>query len=101
MKHLVGHVDGVWISQARHLEIIMNRIAERSGFNVVSRAFHQFEPHGATGVLLLSEGHLSTHTYPERNMIYIDVFSCNADLCSSIIEEEFAALHGEWRVIER
>lgn len=101
MKHLIGHIDGVWVSRANHLEVIMNRIAERSGFNVVSRAFHQFEPHGASGVLLLSEGHFSTHAYPERNMIYIDVICCISDSCSLIIEEEFAALKGTWDVIMR
>lgn len=105
MKHLVGHINGVWVSQASHLENIMNRIAEKSGFTVVSRAFHQFEPHGTTGVLVLAESHFSAHTYPERNTIYIDVFCCSPNFdperTSYIIEEEFAALGGEWNVISR
>ena len=105
MKHLIGHIDGVWVSRANHLEVIMNRIAERSGFNVVSRAFHQFEPHGATGVLVLSESHFSAHTYPELNKIYIDVFCCSPNFdtesTSLVIEEEFAALKGSWKVVGR
>ena len=103
--HLLGHVDGVWVSKATHLERIMNRIAERCGFTVVGRAFHQFEPHGSTGVLVLSESHFSAHTYPELNKIYIDVFCCcssfDPELTSKIIEKEFAALKGVWRVVER
>jgi len=105
MKHLVGHINGVWVSQEHHLERIMNRIAEKCGFTVVNRAFHQFEPHGATGVLVLAESHFSAHTYPEMNKVYLDVFCCSpnfdSELCSLIIEEEFAALSGVWEVISR
>jgi len=75
MKHLIGRVDGVWIARSAHLEKIMNRIAEKCGF---SRAFHQFEPHGTTGVLVLSE----SHSHISR-------------------ENEFAANSGKWEVIMR
>jgi S-adenosylmethionine decarboxylase len=104
-RHLVGHIEGVWVSKTAHLERIMIRIAERNGFTVVGRAFHQFEPHGATGVLVLSESHFSAHTYPEENKIYLDVFCCSdrfdPELCSRVIEEEFAALRGSWNVVGR
>jgi S-adenosylmethionine decarboxylase len=105
MRHLLGFIDGVWVSRVKHLENIMNRIAERCEFTVVSRAFHQFEPHGATGVLVLAESHFSAHTYPESNRIYIDVFCCSPnfdpEFCASVIEEEFAALRGTWQVVGR
>ena len=104
-QHLVGHIEGVWVARSSHLERIMNRIAERCGFTVVGRSFHQFEPHGATGVLVLSESHFSAHTYPELNKIYIDVFCCSptfdTELTSLVIEEEFAALKGVWQVVGR
>ena len=105
MKHLIGHIEVVWISRVIHLEKIMYRIAERCGFTVVGRSFHQFEPHGATGVLVLSESHFSAHTYPELNKIYIDVFCCSPNFdtesTSLVIEEEFAALKGSWKVVGR
>jgi S-adenosylmethionine decarboxylase len=105
MKHLLGRIDGVWIARSAHLEKIMFRIAEKCGFTVVSRAFHQFEPHGTTGVLVLAESHFSAHTYPENNIIYIDVFCCSPSFdpekCSKIIENEFAASSGTWEVIMR
>ena len=103
--HLVGYVEGVWVSRASHLRTIMQRIAERNDFTVVSSAFHQFEPHGTTGVLVLAESHFSAHTYPEENKIYIDVFCCstkfNPEFCASVIGEEFAALNGTWNVVAR
>ena len=103
--HLIGFIDGVWVARSEHLETIMNRIAERCGFNVVARAFHQFEPHGTTGVLVLAESHFSAHTYPETNRVYIDVFCCSEDFdpnfCSAIIEQEFSALKGSWEIVSR
>jgi S-adenosylmethionine decarboxylase proenzyme len=103
--HLVGHVEGVWVSKVTHLQHIMKRIAERNDFTVVSSAFHQFEPHGATGVQVLAESHFSAHTYPEENKVYIDVFCCSenfdASFCSKTIEEEFVALSGVWEVVNR
>ncbi len=105
MEHLIGHIDGVWVSKSGHLEKIMIKIAERCGFTVVSSAFHQFEPHGTTGVLVLAESHFSAHTYPENNRIYIDIFCCspdfNPEFCSKIIEEEFSALSGSWKIVSR
>lgn len=104
-RHLIGTIEGVWVSKAVHLQAIMNRIAEKNGFTVVSRAFHQFEPHGATGVLVLSESHFSAHTYPELNKVYLDVFCCSEDfdpeLCIVTIEEEFAAYKGDWKILDR
>jgi len=88
-SHLIGHITGVWVSRSEHLENIMTRIAEKCGFHVVGRTFHQFEPQGTTGVLVLSESHFSAHTYPELNTIYLDVFCCNPnfdpELCSKVI----------------
>lgn len=103
--HLVGFIEGVWVSRSEHLERIMNRIAERCGFHVVSQAFHQFEPHGTTGVLVLAESHFSAHTYPEDNKIYIDVFCCSHDFdpkfTARVIEEEFSALGSVWETVSR
>jgi S-adenosylmethionine decarboxylase proenzyme len=105
MRHLVGFITGVWVSKTSHLQNIMNRIAERCEFTVVARAFHQFEPHGATGVLVLAESHFSAHTYPEDNKVYIDVFCCSPnfdpEFCARIIEQEFCADDGVWKVVKR
>ena len=40
--------------------------------NVVQRLDYS----GYTGLGLLSESHISIHTYPEKNTIHIDFFSC-------------------------
>ena len=38
--------------------------------------FHQFSPHGVTGVLAIAESHISVHTWPEKGFAAFDVFMC-------------------------
>lgn len=47
---------------------------------VISHQSHQFEPHGATALILLAESHLSIHTWPEKGYAAADFFSCGADM---------------------
>lgn len=83
----------------------MEQVAQECNFNVVARAFHQFDPYGATGVLVLAESHFSAHTYPEDKMIYIDVFCCAPTFdpieCGHVIERIFGATDAKWHVIDR
>ena len=48
---------------------------------------HKFKPHGITLIVLLSESHLSMHTWPENKSICIDIFSCSDNLDVKKIEE--------------
>ena len=48
-----------------------------AGLTVVGHAFHQFEPQGVTGTVLLAESHLAIHTWPECGFVTVDVYVCN------------------------
>jgi S-adenosylmethionine decarboxylase len=49
---------------------------------------HVVFPNGAiTLVLILAESHLSIHTWPEENLIAIDLFSCGAIDGQRVIDE--------------
>ena len=54
----------------------MSNIATQLELNVVSACSHQFEPQGATHILLLSESHFSIHTFPETERIAVDLYCC-------------------------
>jgi spermidine synthase len=43
---------------------------------LLDKKLHQFQPQGLTGMYMLSTSHTSFHTYPEKGIIYIDLFSC-------------------------
>lgn len=58
-------------------QVAVNAVAAGSGH--VLDTSHVVFPNGAiTLVLILAESHLSVHTWPEENMVAIDLFSCGA-----------------------
>lgn len=59
-------------------EALLTRAAEEAGATVLGHRFHQFEPWGVTGVVLLAESHLSLHTWPEEGLLTLDCFTCGA-----------------------
>jgi S-adenosylmethionine decarboxylase len=68
--------------------------AVRAGGGHVLDASHVIFPNGAiTLVLILAESHLSIHTWPEENLIAIDLFSCGAIDGERVLAELTSALH--------
>ena len=56
---------------------ILNNIVNKFNLNVVGKAIHQFEPFGVTGVYILSESHLSIHTFVEEGKVAMDLYTCS------------------------
>jgi S-adenosylmethionine decarboxylase len=46
--------------------------------NVLGTQYHKFEPQGFTAVFMLSESHLSIHTWPEKGIAACDIFTCGS-----------------------
>ena len=46
------------------------------GATIVSSNFHQFNPYGVSGVVIIQESHLTLHTWPEYNYAAVDIFTC-------------------------
>ncbi len=62
--------------------------AVRAGHGHVLDTSHVIFPNGAvTLVLILAESHLSIHTWPEENLIAIDLFSCGAIAGDRVLAE--------------
>ncbi|HEY0829250.1 MAG TPA: adenosylmethionine decarboxylase [Bacilli bacterium] len=69
-------VDFKLLNNAEWLQAQMVEAAEVSGATVLSVQAKKFEPQGATVLVLLSESHLSIHTYPEKGFAAIDCYTC-------------------------
>jgi len=68
------------------VESILLRAARESGAKIVSSSFHQFEPQGVSGVVIIAESHFTVHAWPEHNYAAVDIFTCadNIDLDTAI-----------------
>ncbi len=77
------------------LESILIEAAEMAGATVVQTCFHQFSPHGLSGVVVIAESHLAAHTWPEHQVLCLDLFSCsdkiNAQAAIDFIAERIQA----------
>ncbi len=50
---------------------------DNGGFSVIGIDIREFSPRGVTGMVLLSESHVSIHTWPEYHFAAVDIFSCS------------------------
>ena len=55
---------------------IIYKIAKAAKVEILNVSQHKFEPQGFTLVALLAESHMSFHTFPEKNIISFDFFTC-------------------------
>lgn len=69
-------VDFDLLNHADRLKELLIEAAKSCGATVLSVQSKQFEPQGATVLVLLSESHLSIHTYPEKGFAALDCYTC-------------------------
>lgn len=67
-------------------------VANASGATVVNTNFHQFSPHGISGVVVIQESHLTIHTWPEYEFAAIDIFTCSSKMSIDIAVNGLVAL---------
>ena len=72
--------DKITLKDVKSIESAMNNAIHISGATEVGRIFHEFSPHGISGVILISESHFSIHTWPEYAYAAVDLFTCNKKL---------------------
>ena len=68
------------LNNTEWLQAQMIEAAEVCGATVLSVQSHAFEPQGATVLVLLSESHISIHTYPERGFAALDCYTCGESI---------------------
>jgi S-adenosylmethionine decarboxylase len=106
--HIIAEFRGVdpkKLSRVEDVREILDRVIAKSGLHVVSSSFHQFEPVGVSAVYLLSESHLSIHTWPEYSYAALDIFTCGEDAPAlkafELLVEEFKPKSVEKQIIRR
>lgn len=60
--------------------------AKEARATIIDVSFHEFNPFGISGMVVIAESHLSIHTWPEYGYAAVDIFTCG-----DIIKPEVAA----------
>jgi len=79
--------------------------ARHAGVTVLHSAFHKFNPHGVSGVVVIAESHISIHTWPEAGYAAADIFTCGdramPERAAEYLPEAFDAGHVELTKLTR
>jgi len=99
-KHYLLNLYGcsfVLLNDEHFLIDLLKNAAIASGATVCQTIHKKFDPQGVTVLCLLSESHISIHTYPELGNCYVDIFTCgncNPKIgCDIIIQQLHAENH--------
>lgn len=79
-KHLICDFKNIenkeLLNSIEHLKGMCKTICKTHDFAILQECEHLFTPIGCTFLFLLSESHLSVHTFPEKNYISFDLYTC-------------------------
>ena len=78
-KHLLLELkdcDRAVLNDLDFLKGILLEAASEAGATVLGKSFHQFNPHGVSGVVIIAESHLFIHTWPDCGYAAVDIFTC-------------------------
>ncbi len=97
-RHLLLELFDCDLDAINNLEAVKQTLVEaarRAQATIVDVVFHEFNPFGISGVVVIAESHLSIHTWPEYRYAAVDIFSCGdtlqPEVAASYLVEQFAA----------
>ncbi|MGE3064491.1 MAG: adenosylmethionine decarboxylase [Hyphomicrobiaceae bacterium] len=94
--HLIIDLFGARrLDDIKHIERTLKRCVEVAGATLLHIHLHHFTPNGGvSGVAVLSESHISIHSWPEADYAALDVFMCGEAkpaLAVPVLKEAFQA----------
>ncbi|WP_062047812.1 adenosylmethionine decarboxylase [Bacillus sp. JCM 19034] len=92
-RHVIAELwgcDEEKLNNMNYIEQLFVDAALKAGAEVREVAFHKFAPHGVSGVVIISESHLTIHSFPEHGYASIDVYTCG-DLDPTVASDFIAS----------
>jgi S-adenosylmethionine decarboxylase len=97
-RHLLLELFDCDLDAINNLDAVKGALVEaarRAQATIVDVVFHEFNPFGISGVVVIAESHLSIHTWPEYRYAAVDIFSCGdvlqPEVAASYLVEQFGA----------
>lgn len=96
-KHLICDIFNITntmlLNSMDELKKMFDYICNRYQYTILHKVEHPFEPQGITIIYMLSESHISIHTFPERNYAAMDIYTCRDYDNNDVYLEIQAYLH--------
>lgn len=64
------------LNDLEYLRSMFEKAAKEARATVIKTVFQRFEPQGVSGVVVVSESHLTIHTWPEQGYASVDFYTC-------------------------
>jgi S-adenosylmethionine decarboxylase len=81
-KHMICDIKGIRNTTLLHdlegIKSLLDTICNHHDFSILEKVEYKFHPQGLTLLYLLSESHISIHTFPERDYIALDLYTCRS-----------------------
>tara|TARA_Y100000385_G_C13012001_1_gene602109 strand:+ start:670 stop:1005 length:336 start_codon:yes stop_codon:yes gene_type:complete len=96
-KHCFAELYGCPYELLNDEKFLLAKIVDainKTELTLLDISAHKFQPQGVTIVALLSESHISIHTWPETGSAALDVFTCgqnNPEIAMQYMVKELKA----------
>jgi S-adenosylmethionine decarboxylase proenzyme len=79
-KHMICDFKGInnydLLNNCTELNKMLKKICTNYNFQILGEQEYVFTPIGCSILFLLSESHISIHTFPEKNHMSFDIYTC-------------------------
>jgi S-adenosylmethionine decarboxylase proenzyme len=112
-KHMICDFKGIenleLLNNITKLKSLMREICKKNDFTILNEIDHPFVPIGCSILFLLSESHLSIHTFPEKKHMSFDIYTCRQyddntvynDIYNFLLDKLNCSLDSTCRIIDR
>jgi S-adenosylmethionine decarboxylase len=76
------------LKRASHVKTLLCAAVRQGGGRIVKAMFHNFSPYGVSGVVVITESHVTIHTWPEHAYAAVDICSCSEKLDHAAIRRQ-------------
>ncbi len=81
------------------VEKALLKAAKKSGATIINSSFHEFNPQGISGVVVIAESHFTIHAWPEHDYAAVDIFTCGDNIDLEVAIDSMKTSFGSENVV--
>jgi S-adenosylmethionine decarboxylase len=80
------------LTSRNQLKEMLDNICSTYDFTILNIIEHEFTPQGLSIIYMLSESHISIHTFPEKKYMAFDIYTCRCYNDNRVYEEIYRTI---------